>query len=193
MSDVAFPFNPDWSNGFSISYSFETNLFQSTHEKEQRTGLRNKPSRKLAFSLWEKKDEAYKILNFIRANYRNTIIVPILTEIVKPLATSDMYNVGALAVDDPTAKYNFSELSGYLLLRDTTGTNPLAITTVTTLAYSTPYWILTWNDLYPYHTSGINLQIIPAAACYADPPAVGIETDNLLSFDLAFDEKEQII
>jgi hypothetical protein len=182
-----FTFSPDWSTQFSISYAFETNIFESQHNREQRTCLTDIPSRKMDFSMWAKKDDAMKTLNFLRANYRQSIAVPVYCEPLLLTDTGDIYGNEEINTQDSTCLFNLNIESGLLLLLDSTQVAPPFITKITS---KTSSQILV-DDSYTSHVLGKNILAYPAISCYVDQPGITAETDDLLEFSITFNEKEQ--
>lgn len=92
ITDPAFPFAPNWANGYRVSYEFKTDIFTSRSGAEQRRAWRQTPRKQLQFSMWEPTSGALN--RFVYRNQHLEIALPDLSrhaEITQ--VTSDTFTV----------------------------------------------------------------------------------------------------
>ena len=190
-NDINFDYGADWSNGFNILYGFNTSVFSSTSEREQRCSLRAKPYRNLSFSLWEEKAIAFKILNELRTAYQKTIYVPVHSESFKSSNTNPAALITdsvdyLIATDTLEHHYNAKKLCTDLLVTDIRGVVAPVRTTYDYLSD-----VLIYMDAISgtFSLLTVNAVFYPLIPCYIDSINIGAETDSVLNFEVNFKEK----
>lgn len=76
MTDILFPFKPDFDNGLSVGLSYKTDVLRSYSGKEQRRSVLDRPRRTLSFTVLEHGNRALDLLMFVKHNQNSTVLVP---------------------------------------------------------------------------------------------------------------------
>jgi len=76
MTDILFPFKPDFGDGLSVSLTYKTDILRSYSGKEQRRSVLDRPRKVISFTVLEHGKRALDLLMFVKNNMNSTILVP---------------------------------------------------------------------------------------------------------------------
>lgn len=115
LTDLVWPFPPNWEDGVEIEYEFKTDIIRSTTAREQRRQLRQTPRKSLRFSAVMMNNTArLEYRRLMTANQRGRFYVPELTRYVTTV--SDMASEAISVEVDQTPPWWLAEHDNYVLL-----------------------------------------------------------------------------
>lgn len=114
LTDIVFPFPPNWDENVEIEYEFKTDIIRSANGREQRRQLRQTPRKSFRFSIAMQNTDRLEYRRLVTANQRGRFFVPELTRFVTTV--SDMA-AEAIVVDvDQTPPWWLAEHDNYVIL-----------------------------------------------------------------------------
>lgn len=123
-----FDFAPNWADGVSMKYSFNTSVYMTEHYKEQRKPLRLRPWLNMKYNVMVDLT-APRAIDFLRAALNSIMFVPVWTEPLKIIGSSGAttWEVDILT-EDNTNLFCLYNLVMLLVLIDRTGArNPTIV------------------------------------------------------------------
>jgi hypothetical protein len=185
LSAPIFDCEPNWLYGVKLVYGFETDIFISRFQREQRKPVRQHPLREISFILdqFGTRSEAE---NFLYAYRNENVIVPIFSEPVLIAMTGSLTGLSDILAQSSLAfLYNLQCMTTYAVLIDLSGTIDPELVVVD---FCTSAHVFTLNPIVGAF-SGESTVLYPALYGYLNSLRINDTTDDKVNVELTFTER----
>lgn len=172
-----FGFTPNWAEGISIKYAFNTAIVASERYKEQRKPLRSFPNTSLSCTFLNDVN-GNKIGNYLQAALKSIVYVPIYSEPMRTTTTGTGNTT--LAVGSILNFFNLKFLTRYVVLIDNAGISSPAVAELVSVGSTT---IVIGANTWTFNSRTV---IFPAMLAILDSVSKTIETQTLYGYSCTF-------